>query len=150
MLRAVLDANVLASARIRPQGPPGQILGRLVRDSAFELVASRDIFAELRRCLSYPRLRQRIDATDEELDLWVISLAMIADVVIPSALTDRLVSDPDDEEYLAAALEGRASYVVSGDRHLLDLDEYHGVRIVTPRIFLVVLDSQRESADPDR
>lgn len=150
MLRAVLDANVLASARIRPQGPPGQILGRLVRDSAFELVASRDILAELRRCLSYPRLRQRIDATDEELDLWVISLAMIADVVIPSALTDRLVSDPDDEEYLAAALEGRASYVVSGDRHLLDLDEYHGVRIVTPRIFLVVLDSQRESADPDR
>ena len=44
--------------------------------------------------------------------------------------------DPDDDKYLAAALIGRAGFVVSGDHHLLDLGEYQGVTILTPRRFL--------------
>jgi predicted nucleic acid-binding protein len=48
--------------------------------------------------------------------------------------------DPDDDKYLAAALEGRAQYIVTGDRPFLALREYKGVRVVTPRTFLEVLD----------
>jgi predicted nucleic acid-binding protein len=32
VIRAVLDANVYVSAAVRPQGPPGQIVDRLLRD----------------------------------------------------------------------------------------------------------------------
>jgi len=38
-----------------------------------------------------------------------------------------------------AALAGRASFVVTGDPHLLTVGEYEGVRIVTPRVFLDLL-----------
>jgi predicted nucleic acid-binding protein len=38
--------------------------------------------------------------------------------------------DPDDDVVLATALEGRAGYVVSGDRHLLRLKEYKGIMIL--------------------
>lgn len=34
----------------------------------------------------------------------------------------RLTADPTDDIYLAAAAEGLAEYLVSGDRHLLDRD----------------------------
>jgi predicted nucleic acid-binding protein len=44
-----------------------------------------------------------------------------------------------DDKYLAAALLGRATYVVSGDHHLLDLGEYQGIRILKPRPFLELL-----------
>jgi hypothetical protein len=37
----------------------------------------------------------------------------------------RVPADPADEMYLAAALEGRAGFVVSGDSHLLSLGELH-------------------------
>ncbi len=141
MLRAVLDANVLASALIRPQGPPGQIVTRLLTQQAFELVISEAILAELRRCLSYPRVRRYIAGTDEELEAWVVALGLIADCVEGKMYVSVVDADPDDNKYLAAALEGRADYVVSGDSHLRALKEYEGVRILTPRAFLKFLES---------
>ncbi|MFZ2359030.1 MAG: putative toxin-antitoxin system toxin component, PIN family [Anaerolineae bacterium] len=45
-------------------------------------------------------------------------------------------SDPDDDMFVECALVAGASMIVSGDHHLLDLEEYKGIRIVTPAAFL--------------
>ena len=135
-MRAVLDANVLVSALIRPQGPPGRILDRLLRDSAFELVASRATLEELRRSLGYPKVRKYLTLSDKDLDVWVRSLGAIA-VLVEGRLSRRFVeADPADDVYIAAAIEGLAEYIVTGDRHLLDLESHESIRIVTPRAFL--------------
>ncbi|HXV60275.1 MAG TPA: putative toxin-antitoxin system toxin component, PIN family [Vicinamibacteria bacterium] len=150
MARVVVDANVYLSALIRPQGPPGQIIKRLLREGAHTVIVSKDILEEVRKGLDYPKVRKKIDATDEELDAWVESLGVLADVV--SGVPDvRVVeSDPDDDLYVAAALDGRADFIVSGDRHLVELEEVQGVRIVTPRQFLDLLDDSTEtSSDND-
>jgi hypothetical protein len=149
MSRVVVDANVYLSALIRPQGPPGQILKRLLEESAHTVIVSRVILQEIRKSLDYPKVRKKIDATDEELDAWVESLGVLADVV--SGVPDvRVVeSDPDDDAYVAAALDGRADFIVSGDRHLVELEEVQGVRIVTPRQFLDLLVSTETSRDDD-
>ena len=47
--------------------------------------------------------------------------------------------DPEDDLVLATALTGGASYVVSGDRHLLDLGRFEGVRIVRVEEMLRIL-----------
>lgn len=139
-MRAVLDANVFVSALIRPQGPPGQVLDRLIRESAFDLVASRATLAELRRSLGYPRVRKYLALSDRELDLWVQALAAIA-ILVEGRVTRRVVeADPADDIYIAAALEGLAEHIVTGDRHLLDLVEHDGLRVVTPREFLARLE----------
>jgi putative PIN family toxin of toxin-antitoxin system len=139
-VRAVLDANVVISGLIRPQGPPGQILVRLLRDAAFELVASPAMLGELRRSLRYPRVRKYLRLSPEELDLWVDALGAVA-VVVEGRVSRRVVTaDPADDIYIAAANDGLAEYIVSGDRHLLDLVEHEGIRIVTPRRFLSVLE----------
>ena len=139
MLRAVVDANVLVSALIRPQGPPGKILIRLLEDRAFTLVTSSALLAELRRALTYPRVRKHIVASDEELDLWVASLGLVAEPVEGRLRLRVVAADPEDDKYIAAALEGSAQFVVSGDAHLLVLGVYEGIRIVTPRAFLAFL-----------
>jgi uncharacterized protein len=50
-----------------------------------------------------------------------------------------VAADPDDNKYLAAAVEGLADLVVSGDDHLLALKAYEGIRIVSAREFLTLL-----------
>jgi putative PIN family toxin of toxin-antitoxin system len=139
VLRAVLDANVLVSALIRPQGPPGRIVAAVIEERAFELVVSVPILDELRRCLNYPKVRRRIAATAEDLDLWISALDLIAEPAEGTLEARGVSGDPDDDQYLAAALGGRAQFIVSGDRHLLGLQTYEGVRIVTPREFLRLL-----------
>jgi predicted nucleic acid-binding protein len=47
--------------------------------------------------------------------------------------------DPSDKRYLECAVEGGASYVVSGDRHLLDLEGFEGIVILSPAAFVAVL-----------
>ncbi|MDZ4339862.1 MAG: putative toxin-antitoxin system toxin component, PIN family [candidate division NC10 bacterium] len=139
MLRAVLDANVLVSALIRPKGPPGQIVVRLLRDRAFTLVTSPDILSEVRRSLAYPRVRKHLIASDDDLDLWVASLALVGEPVEGRLRIAAVAEDPEDDKYIAAALEGRAQFLVTGDAHLLALKTYEGVRMVTPRVFLGLL-----------
>jgi predicted nucleic acid-binding protein len=45
-------------------------------------------------------------------------------------------------------VEGAADYLVSGDKDLLDVQEYGGVRIVTPKTFLEVLRTPRRRGAP--
>lgn len=54
--------------------------------------------------------------------------------LIDAARTDEIeifTSDPDDDHVLACAMAAQAEFIVSGDRHLLDLKEHQGIRIVT-------------------
>jgi putative PIN family toxin of toxin-antitoxin system len=135
VVRAVLDANVYVSAAIRPQGPPGHILERFLRDSAFDIVMSPAIIEEIVRALAYPKvrklLRAEIDAT-----AWFEAIALLADLVPGEYALHGVSTDPDDDKYIAAAVEGRATFVVTGDPDLLIVKEHAGVRIVSPRQFL--------------
>ena len=139
MLRAVLDANVMVSAVIQPKGPSGRILTNLLERSSFELVVSPAILAEVRRSLSYPKVRRYIKASEEDLDLWVVSVELIAQPVEGNLRIHAVTADPDDNKYIEAAVEGLAQFVVSGDKHLLSLKSYENIRIVTPRVFLDLL-----------
>jgi putative PIN family toxin of toxin-antitoxin system len=146
VLRAVLDANVVVSALIRPDGVPGRVLVLGIRGERLRLVLSPSILAEIRRTLTYPKVRHLITLTDEELDVWVDALALVADVVPDDRDLRVVAADPDDDKYVAAAIEGRASYVVSGDRHLLEVGSFQDVRMISPRAFLDLLESGASGA----
>lgn len=137
MLRAVLDANVYVSAFVRPEGPPGRIVERLLRHQAFELVLSAEIVAEVLQALAYPKVLKGA-RTKVEPDLWFEDIVMLAEFVADQPI-ESVSEDRDDDKYIAAAIEGRASLVVSGDPDLLDIKEHAGVRIVSPRAFLDLL-----------
>ncbi|HEY7678446.1 MAG TPA: putative toxin-antitoxin system toxin component, PIN family [Candidatus Methylomirabilis sp.] len=47
--------------------------------------------------------------------------------------------DPSEDKFLAAAVEGKARYLVSGDPDLITLRAYRGITVVTPRQFLALL-----------
>lgn len=139
MLRAVLDANVVISALIQPKGASGRILTSLLERNSFEVVVSPTILAEVRRSLSYPKVRKYIKTSDEDLDLWVASLELIAQPVDGNLRIHAVAADPDDNKYIEAAVEGLAQFVVTGDKHLLSLESYENIRIVTPRVFVDLL-----------
>jgi len=75
-VRAVLDPNVIISALISSKGTPAAALSAW-HDGAFELVVSPMLLAELRRALTYPKLRRRIDPADADALLgWIAASAV--------------------------------------------------------------------------
>lgn len=139
MLRAVLDANVYVSAVLRPEGPPGRIIDRLLQGAVFEVILSPAIADEVLRALAYPKVRRLIRG-DVEPELWFEDILVLADLVAGERVPTGVCPDPDDDKYIAAALEGRATFVVTGDCKLLALKEHERIRIVTPREFLGLLE----------
>jgi uncharacterized protein len=139
LLRAVLDANVYISAIIQPAGTPGRLVERFLRDASFEVVLSPAIVDEVLRALTYPKVRKLLRGADAQL--WFEDLVVLADLVAGAQQLAGVCKDPDDDKYLAAALEGRAAHVATGDRAFLALKEHAGVEIVTPRAFLDLLGS---------
>lgn len=138
MLRAVLDANVYVSAYIRPEGPPGQIVERFLRDAAFEIILSAEIVEEVLQALAYPKIRKAVRG-EVAAELWFEDILVLAHLITGDFKTVGVSEDPDDDKYIAAAIEGRAAFVVTGDPDLLDIGEHEGVRILNPRAFLDLL-----------
>jgi putative PIN family toxin of toxin-antitoxin system len=138
VIRAVLDANVYVSAAVRPEGPPAQIFERFLRGGAFEVVMSQAIVDEVLRALAYPKVRKYIrPGLDPEL--WFEDIVVLSHLVSPEHELAGASRDPDDDKYIAAAIEGRAGFVAAGDSDLLNLKEYEGIRVVSPRVFLDLL-----------
>jgi putative PIN family toxin of toxin-antitoxin system len=136
-VRVVLDANVLVSALIAPAGPPREIVGAWI-DERFELIASAGLLDELGEVLTRPRFRRwvSIDVVAEFVD----GLARDAVIVADPPAQPGVTADPDDDYLIALARATQADYVVSGDRHLLDVTD-PVPPVLTPREFLDLLDA---------
>jgi putative PIN family toxin of toxin-antitoxin system len=134
-VKSVLDTNVLVS-EIFFGGLPRQLLD-LWADGRFELIVSPSIIDE------YLRTCDRLGASHPALAYEAILAALIghatlaADVVHDEAVT----ADPDDDKFMLCARDNSA-LVVSGDGLLLATSGWAGVRVLTPRAFLNVLEEQ--------
>ncbi len=144
MIRAVLDANVFVSAVIITAGNPARILDAW-RAGRVDLVVSPDILNELERVLHYPRIAKRHRLSAERIRGFIEDLARLA-ILTPGKIRLAVIKeDPSDNRYLECALEGEADCIVSGDQHLLEVGEYRGIRILTPKEFLAGLKEQTEA-----
>jgi putative PIN family toxin of toxin-antitoxin system len=137
-MRVVLDVNVIVSAAISAGGSPGKILDLWEQDK-FDLVVSRPILEELERVIHYPKIQQKYDLPNEHIDKLLGLIGNQAITVNPSKKLTVIEKDPSDNRYLECAKEGNAAYIVTGNKHLLDLKEYNGIMILTPTGFLTIL-----------
>lgn len=144
-MRVVLDTNVFVSALISPHGAPGYIL-RLWESRSFDLLLSPHNLEELARTLRYPKVMRRLRTAETVLTQLLQRLREQAVWVEPDfRLT--VVSDDADNRYLETAVAGRAVCIVTGDAHLLRIDPYLGIRILSPAGFLRWLEQERQQRE---
>ncbi len=133
MLKFVFDTNVFVSALISKKGNPALLLDR-VRKS-YTLFISKDILDELKDVIS----RDNFGYTDVEVNTFIEAIISFSDIVNPEIEIDAIKADPDDNKILECAVTSGASYIVSGDKHLLELIEYGKIKIITPKAALDLL-----------
>lgn len=129
-MRVVVDTNVFVSG-VFFTGPPFAIL-EAWRDGKVQLAISEEIFDEYQRvgkalAEQYPAINLRP----------VLDLVIVRAKLFPSlTLSEPVCEDPDDDKFLACALASKSKVIVSGDKHLLKVSGYRGIRVVNPRQFV--------------
>jgi putative PIN family toxin of toxin-antitoxin system len=137
VIRATLDANVLASAFPGERGVPSILLERWT-NLEFELILSEHILASLASAWLKPYFRRLFGENQvlEALDL----LRTRSTIVVPVLTVHGVAEDEEDDLVLATVIAGAAEYLVTGDKRLQALGEFQKVVIVSPRQFLDILE----------
>lgn len=139
-MRVVLDANIYISSLISQKGNPYHIFKRW-QGNEFNILISPPIIEEIRRVTGYKRILRKYPGVKEEQRKLIKSLKKNGVMVEPQQKLIVVTADESDNRYIECAVAGNADYIVTGDNHLLDIASYQGIRIITPAIFLVLLDN---------
>jgi putative PIN family toxin of toxin-antitoxin system len=134
-LKVVLDTNILISAFVFPGGTPEAVY-RAAIEGRITLVTSPPLLAELGRVLS-----TKFGWEPEMARSAVRQVAAMGDVVRPTESVRVIADDPADDRVLEAAATASAEVIVSGDRHLLRLEIWEGIRIEKASGFLERLEA---------
>ena len=127
-MRLVLDTNVVASALLWDGAP--RLLLQAGREKRVKLFTSAALLAELSNILARRKFDKKILASGLNVDQIVDRYAVLAALVRPASIP-RTVPDPDDDVVIATALAAQVDLIVTGDKPLLSVAEYQGVRIIS-------------------
>jgi putative PIN family toxin of toxin-antitoxin system len=128
--RVVFDTNVLISAVLSPNGKPFQCTA-LAKKEIITSVTSREILEEFKEKLIY-KLRFESERVDKIID----EILAYSELIILTNIPKIIIEDPDDDIIMAVAITGNANYIVSGDKHLLNIGQYQDISMVTANDFL--------------
>lgn len=134
-MRIVFDTNVLVAA-FTSIGLCHQAYERALART--DIVTARRLLDELHDTLTG---KMKIDRSlaDEIL----AELANELEIVEPVPLLKSICRDEDDDWVLATALAGHSEIMVSGDKDLLVLKQFQGIKILSPRQFVEWMDRQK-------
>ena len=124
MPRVVLDTNVLVSAVIF-DGRPRKLLNKGI-EKQFSIVTSDTILKELGSVLRRPKFKM----AEDEIDRIVLTLTETCEIIKVRSSFEVVKDDPTDDVILNTAYDGQADVIVSGDHHLLELNNFKGMRIL--------------------
>jgi putative PIN family toxin of toxin-antitoxin system len=129
-MKVILDTNVFVSG-VFFSGPPYRIL-ETWRNGKIQLVMSQEILNEYRRvgeslAEQFPNV---------ELPPMLELITINAELFSVQNLPEPVCKDPDDDKFLACALASKCKVIISGDKNLLKVSGFHGIRVIRPRNFV--------------
>ena len=131
-IKVVIDTNVLISSLWG--GKPQRIIEIWDKNEIFVLV-SQQILDE------YFDVLNRFDLTEEDIEDITILFANPNKTILlePGIKLNVIETDVDDNKFLECAKSGNADYIISGDRHILEIEAFENIKIVTVTKFLEII-----------
>ena len=129
-MKIILDTDVFISG-IFFSGPPSQIL-KAWQNSRLQIVLSQEILNE------YQRVAESLVTKFPTIDILpIIELMTIHGQLINVEDFDVSVcDDPDDNKFMECAIASNSKIIISGDKHLIKVSGYQGIKVLRPREFV--------------
>lgn len=132
--RVVLDTNIWISIFL------SKVLARefekLLIEEKIEIFTSKEILKEISRVLEYPKIKKILESSGIRSKEVIEEILKVSTVVNPKEKFTVIEEDPEDNKFVECAVEACAEFLVSGDKHLLNLGQFKGIKIISAREFL--------------
>jgi putative PIN family toxin of toxin-antitoxin system len=128
--RVVADTNVFVSSFFG--GNPRKIVD-LWKTGEITLCLSKPIIDEYIEVLRRLGLQNEKEL-DELLNLFAHGFNVVFTAKTP--VLHVVEKDPDDNKFIECAVALKADFVITGDKALIEIQDYMAIKIVSPKVFL--------------
>jgi putative PIN family toxin of toxin-antitoxin system len=128
-MKVVFDTNIYISAIVIP-GSQAEKAIRRIAEGKDALFISKPIISEILSVLS-----KKFSRDSEALSRVAVFLSDLATLVHP-AKRIHVIADEPDNRIIECAVSGKADAIVTGDKEMLDLKDYLGIKIITLKEYL--------------
>ncbi len=126
-MRVVLDTNVIIAA-FASRGLCSEVFEVCL--SGHSVITSEFILSEVRE-----KLFQKIRLPQAIVRNIITYLRDTSEIVRTEPINELVCRDKDDNFIIGTALGGKVKLIITGDKDLLSLEKYKGIKIVTSREF---------------
>jgi len=133
-VKVVLDTNVWVSIFFKKT--LGKEFSEILKEGDVEIYVTEEILKEISRVLVYPKIKNLLKLSGISEKEVIKKIVKNSKLVRPKFKLKVIKEDPEDNKILDCALQARANFIVSGDRHLLKIEQFKKIKILTPREFL--------------
>ncbi len=130
----VLDNNVFISG-IFWKGATHRII-ELAEKGKIEIFTTLEILEELSNVLRREKFNFLFKEGKTNIEEVFKKVLELVKVCVVRKKVKVIKEDPSDDKFLACALASQASFIISGDKHLLSLKKFQDIFIVSPNEFL--------------
>ena len=125
-MAVTFDTNVLLSATLWDGSVAQKLLFDLIRQNV-KIYSSTAILSEYQEIL-----KRDFGFLDEDIVEIMEKILVFVTLVNPTMTVNIVKEDFDDNKIIECALESDSKYILTYDKHLLNLKEYQGIRIIRP------------------
>ncbi|CCQ63555.1 putative toxin-antitoxin system toxin component, PIN family [Crocosphaera watsonii] len=129
----VFDTNILLSALLSPNGKPFRCLA-LAKIGQIESVTCQEILDEFAE-----KLLLKFQFSEDMTQLAVDEVKSFSRLVSITGNLKAVPDDPDDDMVIDCTVIGKATHIVTGDKHLLALSNYQQILIMKATNFVNLL-----------
>ncbi len=133
MIKVVIDTTIYIAAVLF--GGNSEKIRKLAKEGKIELLISENILTEIAGIF-----KRKFNWFDWQISELIKDIRAIATLVTPILSLSVIKEDEPDNRFLECAIEGKARYIITGDKHhLQSLKEYQGIKILSPAQFLELI-----------
>jgi len=130
-MRIVLDTNILISALGWEASNEYRVVQKCFKKEMTN-ISSPEIIEEFKKVA----LRPKFGFSPEEIDEFISAIIEVSEIVLLEDSFNIIEEDPSDNKFLEVGIVGNAKFIITGDKHLLNLREFRGIKIVKAVEFL--------------
>lgn len=131
-MRLILDTNILVSAFVFKSETANIVVRHAAKKHT--LLFSESTFKELKSTLLKPKFAEIVELPT--IRKFIINLFRIGEFIDPKIKIAEC-RDPKDNKFLELAVAGNADCIVTGDKDLLVLNPFRGIKIMSSSDFLI-------------
>ena len=132
MIEVALDTDVFISALFW-KGAPYQVFKKILEGAVLNFISPK-ILEEIKERLLY-KFKVPPEKVKEYLEIIVFN----SKIVYPRKKLNIVKKDPSDNKVIECATEAKASFIISGDNHLLEIKGHEEIKIISPKEFLLLI-----------